>query len=241
MSQVHNKNQSLLPFQPPLEPEQLPLAFEWPSHMSVDDFLVDDSNREAFDLIMAWPEWPSGGLLLIGPQGAGKTHLSEIWRARSGAKRVKAMDVDAAFIGGLEDGGVFLIEDMDRIRLDEDAWFHLLNRVRQNLARVLLTASSAPEGWQIKRPDLLSRLRVLMRATLSEPDEALLAAVLVKISSDHQISLDPELLAKCVMRLPRSLGVARSFIKELSRISLIRQTKISRNLVTEVLLKFENL
>ena len=57
-----------------------------------DDFFPSASNRAALAMVDGWQGWPSGRMLLIGPQGAGKTHLAHIWVGMSGAQMVPAMN-----------------------------------------------------------------------------------------------------------------------------------------------------
>ena len=46
--------------------------------------LVAPSNEAAVAWIDRWPDWPGSALVVHGPPGSGKTHLAEVWRARSG-------------------------------------------------------------------------------------------------------------------------------------------------------------
>ena len=57
------------------QPRQLALALPHPESLARDDFLGGASNTDALRLIEAWPDWPDRMLLLIGPEGSGKSHL----------------------------------------------------------------------------------------------------------------------------------------------------------------------
>ena len=50
--------------------QQLALALDLPPALSRDDFLVGAGNRAALEAIDAWPSWPGGVLLLVGPAGS---------------------------------------------------------------------------------------------------------------------------------------------------------------------------
>ena len=56
------------------------LAFELPHTESLtrDNFLEGPANAAALALIDAWPEWPSRIMMLVGPEGCGKSHLAAI-------------------------------------------------------------------------------------------------------------------------------------------------------------------
>src|SRR3546814_3149637 len=58
--------------------------------MSAEDFLVADSNAEAVAWMDRWPNWPGPALILTGPPGCGKTHLAQVWQARSSAALLPA-------------------------------------------------------------------------------------------------------------------------------------------------------
>ena len=50
-----------------------------------DDFLVSNSNKEAYKLINRWPNWLSRKIIIFGDTGTGKTHLSKIWQKKTSA------------------------------------------------------------------------------------------------------------------------------------------------------------
>lgn len=66
-------------------PSQLVLGLSHRPALGRDDFLVASSNAEAVAWLDRWPDWPATALALHGPAGAGKSHLAQVWRRRSGA------------------------------------------------------------------------------------------------------------------------------------------------------------
>jgi hypothetical protein len=64
------------------------LVFDLPVRpaMGRDDFFVTGSNAAALAQVDGWRDWPFGKLVLVGPEGAGKTHLAHVWAAGSGAR-----------------------------------------------------------------------------------------------------------------------------------------------------------
>ena len=196
-------------------------------------FLVSASNENAFAMIELWPRWPDHALLLLGPPGAGKSHLGAIWADRAGAAVVPA---DALACGEARTGGEpLLLEDVETIGSGETALFHLLNRMRERGAALLLTARTPPDSWAVKTPDLLSRLRRAPTAAIGSPDDSLMRAVLVKLLVDRQLVIDAEVVEYAAMRLDRSLGAARAFIDALDREALARKSRITRTLAGGVL------
>ena len=125
-----------------------------------DDFLVTASNSAAVALIDHWPDWPAHAAVIVGPPGSGKSHLVEVWRQRSKALRIQAVDVRVEAAPEILRSGAAAIEDAAP-PLDERGLFHLLNLARQQGSSILLTAQMRPEHWKIALPDLLSRLKAI--------------------------------------------------------------------------------
>jgi chromosomal replication initiation ATPase DnaA len=125
------------------------LVFDLPVRpaMGRDDFFVTGSNAAALAQVDAWRDWPFGKLVLVGPEGAGKTHLAHVWAARAGARIVAAADLDEALIA--EDAGALAVEDADRVAGDRDAetrLFHLHNAMRSAARRCLTPRAAARAG-----------------------------------------------------------------------------------------------
>ena len=57
---------------------QLALDLAFRPAMSREDFLVASSNEEAVRQIDRWPDWSAPTLLIVGPEGSGKSHLAEV-------------------------------------------------------------------------------------------------------------------------------------------------------------------
>ena len=93
---------------------QLTLDLTTPPAHSRGDFLPAAANAAALSTLDQPQVWPSGRMLLIGPEGAGKTHLAAFWAAENGARRMSAASLrpDAADLLVAE-GGALVIEDAD--------------------------------------------------------------------------------------------------------------------------------
>jgi chromosomal replication initiation ATPase DnaA len=216
------------------------MAFDLPVRSATgrEDFFISPSNAVAVAQIEAWRDWPQRKLVLVGPEGAGKTHLAHVWADASGAQIVAATDLAGAGIEALATQGAVAVEDADRIagdRAAEEALFHLHNLVLAEGGTLLLTARSAPRQWPLSLPDLRSRLEATASATLEAPDDALLAALLVKLFTDRQISVPPRLIAYLVGRMDRSFAAAQALVAALDRRALETGRKISERLAAELL------
>jgi chromosomal replication initiation ATPase DnaA len=215
-------------------PRQLALALPHAESFAREDFLAGASNKAAFGLIERWPDWPDRALALIGPEGAGKSHLAAIWADIAGARRVSARALAETDLPAALATGALVIEDA-ATGVDERALFHLLNLMRQQEGYILITARAAPTQWRVELPDLGSRLRALPVVELSAPDDALLRAVMVKLFADRQLAVDESLIGYLATRIERSFASARTAVEELDREALRQKRPVTRALAVELL------
>jgi len=213
------------------------LTFDLPHRaaLGAEDFLVSDCNLAAVKLIDSWPGWQARVQLLIGPPASGKTHLARVFQALSGARALEPSAIDIGLIETVGEGVPLIVEDADRGAYDERALFHLLNLAREKSLYVLITARSAPRGWDITLPDLISRLKAIPAVEIGAPDEALLKTVLLKQFADRQLKVEPKVLEFLALNIDRSLAAAASAVEAVDRLALATGRKINRQLVAEVL------
>lgn len=211
---------------------QIPLDLGLSPAFLREDLVVTRANRMAVDMIDAWPDWPGPVLVLCGPPGCGKSHIAAVWAAAADAVSVSINDL-AAMVPG--NGKTFVIEDAAPANVPEQALFHLLNHVRAEGGSCLVTSRNRPSTWNIKLPDLASRLRAAQFIEMAAPDDALLSAVMFKLFADRQVSPSPQIVEYLLPRMERSLDFAGRLVAEIDRETLARNAKISRSLVGEVL------
>jgi chromosomal replication initiation ATPase DnaA len=213
--------------------EQLPLVFQHEPQTGRDDLLVSERLKAAVSMIDSWPRWPSPVVILAGPVGSGKSHLAAIWRETSGAVAIHpTAGSDAAVVAAKSP---VLFEDADRRGFDDRALFHVINSVRENGSSLLITSRLWPMSWPVELADLRSRLKAATVVEIGEPDDELLAQVLVKLLSDRQLALDDRLIGYIVARMERSLASAQAIVERLDHLALARGTRINRALASEVL------
>jgi chromosomal replication initiation ATPase DnaA len=216
-------------------PRQLALALDHVESYAREDFLSGPSNATALALIERWPDWPGQAVVLLGPEGSGKSHLAAIWATASGARFLSARALGAASPPVALATGALVIEDIAAGEFDERALFHLINLAREERAFLLLTARMQPSGWQLAIPDLASRLKALPVVALTAPDDALLRGVMLKLFADRQLSVDESLIVFLANRIERSVAAARAVVADLDREAMRQQRPLTRALVAEVL------
>lgn len=219
---------------------QLPLDLPPVTRVGLADFVTGAPNAAAFAVISRWSTWPAGLYLLVGPAGAGKSHLAAI-----AAEVTQAARVDFAALPELDplvltEAPAVVVEDADGPGATERgaadrALFHLINAARVAGRRLLVTAATPPPQWGVELADLTSRLRAATPLEIGEPDDALLAAVLEKLCADRQLLVDPAVLGFCAARMERSFAAARALVAKLDQLALAEKRPVTRSLAARAL------
>ncbi|WP_308909857.1 DnaA ATPase domain-containing protein [Pseudokordiimonas caeni] len=210
---------------------QLPLDLTHAASFDLADFMVSSINRQAFDMIAGWPDWPAHAVALVGPAGCGKTHLGAAWATISDAVRAEP-DMAPESVAA---GAPVLIEDADRVGFDDTLLFHLFNWTRETGGRILFTARTAPTRWPVTLPDLKSRLATVPVMAIEAPDDDLLRMIVTKLFSDRQLQVDPAVIDYMMMRMDRSFDGARQLVAAMDARSLAGKREITKHLARECL------
>jgi chromosomal replication initiation ATPase DnaA len=195
------------------------------------DFHVSESNAEAVRWIDRWPDWPAAAFLLFGPQGCGKTHLARIWQVRAQAVLVDGSTLGEAAVPSLAAAAAVAVDAADRA--PERALLHLYNACRERGRSMLLTARQPAGGWPVALPDLKSRLCAVAAVGIAAPDDALLAALLVKHFSDRQLRVRRGVVAYLVARMERSFAAAAVLAERLDAAGGTISVPLARRLLEE--------
>jgi chromosomal replication initiation ATPase DnaA len=205
------------------------LTFDFPrgTSRSRSDFLVAPCNAAAVAWIDRWPDWPSHALALCGFAGCGKTHLLHVWCAQASGELLNgaALNVDVVDRLVSERSHRVAIDYADRA--EEHALLHLHNVCLENRGNVLLAARRPPAAWTVTLPDLGSRLRAVLAVEIGLPDDALLAAVLIKLFADRQLRVEREVVPYLVKHMERSFAAAAETAARLDSMSLSNRRAIT--------------
>jgi chromosomal replication initiation ATPase DnaA len=221
-------------------PAQLPLLLGHRVARDMKDFMVAPCNRRPIEWVDRWPDWPFTTLIVVGPEGSGKSHIAAYWRARSNAQ---AVDISCS---GLEASvetaaraGAVLLDDADRMLAGnagaELSLLQLYNLMRSAGGTLLLTARNAPAAWPIGLADLRSRLNSAMVIAIDPPDDALLAGVALKQFSDRQIAPGVGVVPFLLNHGERSFAAIARAVATLDHAALARKRPITVALAREVL------
>jgi chromosomal replication initiation ATPase DnaA len=211
------------------------LFFDWPTRVALDpgDFFVSTANVVAFGQISAPDTWPLGKMALIGPKGSGKSHLARVFQHQTGAVILPAAKITPEFV---PPSGHLVIEDMETLPASaEEAVFHAHNHLASSDGRLLLTSAIPPARWPIALPDLASRMQATLVANITDPDDRLLAAVIMKQFQDRQIAPAPGLPAYLAARIERSFAAAAEIVAALDAAALAQRRDVNEALARGLL------
>jgi chromosomal replication initiation ATPase DnaA len=221
--------------EPKAGPEQLVLDLPHRPALALEDFLVGPTNEAAVALMDAWPDWTARAAIVVGPTGSGKSHLTNVWRLKSGAGSVPAPELTENAIAEIETTGALAVEDLDRGIASERVLFHLLNLTKEKGFALLATSRTAPVDLEVALPDLRSRLRALPMVRIESPDDHILKAVLVKLFTDRQLTPDPHVVGHLALHMERSFEAAQKVVEACDQLALARQRKVTRPIAAEAL------
>jgi chromosomal replication initiation ATPase DnaA len=230
-------------------PHQLIFDLPHVSAMSEADFVVDAGNRKALEHLLAWPDWPSPLVLLVGPEKAGKSHLAAIWAARATARMATPVEAAALLDGGPEPGTAtsggqaggrqglvnLVIEDADRGEFDEMVLFNLLDQAMRGGRHIVLTARREIKDWPLATEDVRSRLRLATWFPVAPLGGALLAQMFVKLFDDRQLLVEPGLIEYTMSRMVRSPAEVFALVDLMDRIGLAKKQRITKAIAASAL------
>lgn len=191
---------------------QMGLPLDWPASPDDDAFIVSESNRLAVRHLDHWSLWPVAITLLTGPRKSGRSTLGRIFTAK---------------------GAGTLIDDADRA--EEEMLFHAWNAAQSARRPLLLIADAPPPHWNIRLPDLRSRMVATPKITLGEPNDSLIEALIERHYARRGLVFPAKGLAFMLRRLERSHVALDRALDAIDTAAFSRQHRITLALVREAL------
>ncbi|MFY7761773.1 hypothetical protein [Aquidulcibacter sp.] len=194
---------------PPQTMSQAHLDFGTPNY-AAEAFVVSEETASARAALDQWRTWPGGVFCLFGEAGSGKSHLGAIWAEQASATALKGSELTLQFAEAPAASGqlIALIDDADQA--DETALFALLSRLEREGGAVLLLAQRPPALWDYGLADLRSRLKAIATESLKEPEQKLLAQLIVRYAAAKGFKLDEPSATYLAARIPRTFEAAKA-------------------------------
>jgi len=191
---------------------QFALPFEWPADETDSDFILSPANMLAVRHLEHWSLWPVPATILTGPRKSGRSLLGRLFVNKTGGR---------------------LIDDADRA--SEEEIFHAWNHAQASRRPLLLIADARPPAWQVRLPDLASRIAATSGVAIADPDDALIAALVEKGLGARGIALSPDLARWLLPRIERSYVAVTRFVDAMDQAMLAGRRRPSLSLAREVL------
>ena len=181
---------------------QLDLPLGQPVGARADEFLVSDINAHAVQHLEHWGTWPVMAALLVGPRKSGRSLLSRLFALRTGGT---------------------VIDDAER--QSEVDIFHAWNRAQAERRPLLVVADAPPPAWDLRLPDLRSRIGATPVLTLGLPDARLVASLLDYLFERRELVAGPGLIDWITRRVERSYISILGVVEALEEDAMVRQNR----------------
>ena len=213
---------------------QLILEFEFKENFKDQDFYVSNSNQHVYKLINIWPKWEKKFLNICGDKFSGKTHLVNIFQKNFEAIKIEATELNNNFLNQAKLNKNIIIENIDENTNDE--FLYSIYNIVDMEDKFLITTSKIPiSEINFNLNDLRSRCSNFVVSKISNPDDDLVYALIIKNLSDRQILIDKKLVDYIVKRITRSYGKISDFIYKIDQISLKEKKSIDFKIIKKAL------
>jgi chromosomal replication initiation ATPase DnaA len=142
--------------------------------------------------------------LLTGPRKSGRSLLAQIFVRKTGGRLLDHVE--------------------DR---EEEEVFHAWNDAQARRRPLVMIGDAPPPAWNITLPDLASRIAATPLAAIEEPDDELLAALIVKLLADRGIAAPVDLTDFLVPRIERSYVAVQLAVDTLDRDILANRKRMT--------------
>ena len=213
---------------------QMLLKFNQKKNFNYEDFFVSKSNYFAFTLIEKWPKWEKNIVNIHGEKSSGKTHLANIFYKKNKAKKITEDQLNDELIKNLKIYENIILEDFEN-KIDERLLYSLFNLVDSDNKYLLINSLKPISEMSFLLDDLKSRSKNCLFAKIENPDDDLVFAIILKIFSDKQITIDKKLINFIIKRIDRSYGKISDFIYKIDELSLKKKKPINIKTIKEIL------
>lgn len=202
------------------------------------DFFTAPENAEAVAAIDSFPN-DFHGAVIFGEKGSGKTHLAHLFAEtvfQKTGKRAALVSFDQwQSERSLAMENSYIVLENVCAPISEPALFHLLNQAKAAGGFVLITSETTPIEWNLKLPDLITRLKALPCVRILPPGDMLMQAVLLKQFADRQLSVAPEVIAYVLKNAERSFSALSFVVQRADALSLEKKRAVTIPLIRQVL------
>lgn len=190
------------------------LPFDWPAAEQDRDFIVTASNQDAVRQLDHVATWPVKACLLVGPRKSGRSLLARIFCANHGGR---------------------MVDEAEKVR--ESDLFHAWNRAQEERVPLIIIADAPPPEWNVRLPDLRSRLGATPVARIGPPDDVLAEALIEKLLLLRGIQTTQKFRNFVISRIERSHFAIIRFTDLIEEMNPSRRGRATTEMARDALMK----
>ena len=214
---------------------QLVFKFPFKTKYFEQDYYVSSNNFSAYKLIESWPNWPDKWVNIFGPNGCGKTHLSNILKKKIDTIEIlDAKNIKNENLINFEKLNCLIIDNYEN-NIEENLFYSILNQSKQLNSYIVVNSIIPIKDNKFNLIDLKSRAESFVNLGIELPTDDLLRVIISKCFSDKQIEITPKVSEYIIKNIERSYEKVFKFIKEIDDLSLSSGKSININLIKKVL------
>jgi len=193
-----------------------------------DNFFVNQTNREAFDVIS--DNNFDQNIFLFAPKKSGKSHLINIWKEKN-----NALIFYKNFSKIIKSNKNVAVDDTLLSRSEEEL-FHIINHCKLFNLKIFLTSSVDLNNLNFKLKDLYSRLRSFYYLKINKPDDEMCKMYMTKLFLEKQIIIkNKEIFDYIFNRVNRTYINIYSVVEKIDNLSLEKKRQLTIPLIREIL------
>ena len=193
--------------------DQIALPLDWPHSGDAERFIMGDANRSAFDHFRKWSMWPVKATVLTGPRRSGRSLLARNFVDRVGGR---------------------LFDDAQSH--DEEELFHAWNAAQDSGRPIVMIVDAPPPEWEVRLPDLRTRLAITPVARIGQPDDALFRALIELFFADRGLHLPVEALRFVEERTERTYWNAERIVEAVDRFAIAERARLTLPVIRRALI-----
>ena len=198
--------------------------------LNFENFYVSASNKEAYEFIFQQNKLIKNSII-YGPSKSGKSHLGRIWQ-----NKYNAIYYDKKISKSFLEINKNVFIDNFFVNLNEENIFHLINHCNNNNLKILICINKYLYEYNFKIKDLLSRLQSFNFIKINQPDDEMIANLIMKLLLDKQIIINQnEVIPYILKRINRSYEDVYLFVEKIDNLSLEKKRELTIPLVKELI------
>ena len=213
-------------------------------------FILSNANQQAYIYLSKWPKWYGNSCIIEGKEGTGKTYLSKIWQKKAGAYQIDLFNTtNKELEKHLRKEQSFVLDNFEKYFSRKSLLQNLRNHdfnieetiiaifdlCKNENKHLLLTSKTPIAELNIRMDDLKNRIISSNIFSLELPDEVSLNTYLIKIFSESQLKVSPDVTQYISKNVRRSFKEIDKIAHEIDSFSIEERRNITISLVKDVL------